>query len=116
MLEAMIVVAGTLAQRKHHKKSVRRFHGRSDRKYAANLADLYCRSDDEAKAWLRLVEIRAANDLEILWPVVDRLAKALIDKRSMTGEEIESEIRSALEDGETRVPRDRTCLGEIWEQ
>lgn len=113
MLAAMVSLAGPIAQLKYDPKSVLNIHGRSDRLSALRYAEWHCESEEECRAWERLCSIRVEQQLDTLWPAVQKLANTLIEHGLLKKDAIEAAIQSAM-DSVKRLPKDRTCLGEIW--
>jgi hypothetical protein len=116
MLLAIISLSGPIAQKRHNPRSVRNVHGSSDRKAAYELAELFCESEKECIAWIKLCQIRVETIIEMLWPAVTSVAMAVMKNQGHADADlIEQSILSAM-DSVKRLPRDRTCWGDIWEK
>ncbi|RUW01101.1 MULTISPECIES: hypothetical protein [unclassified Mesorhizobium] len=93
-IEALIIVtlAGDIAQRKHQAKSVRRWHASADRQQAADLALSICGSGESATAYLAWLDIVTRNIVEGRWSVIERVAAALLERETLTGDELRAVI------------------------
>lgn len=84
----MGAMAGELAQRRYSAASVDDVHGASDRRCVQDYLDeLDAPTQEIREAYWRLLELRTAALLDKLWPQVERLAQALIERKSLTGAE-----------------------------
>jgi hypothetical protein len=97
---AMILMAGELAQRRFNPRSVRSYHANHDRlgidhllqRYGAYLPD---RSIDYRPHYTML-RLWTEELLRREWPAVESVAKALIDRRTLSGIEIRAVILAAM--------------------
>jgi hypothetical protein len=84
----MAALAGVIAQRKYAPESVVDDHGAEDRRLARQYFDaLGVWEEEELQAYSHLLELRTTRLLERLWPRVQRLAAALLERRTLTGDE-----------------------------
>jgi len=92
--EAAIIVclAGPEAQRRHRPRSWRSYHGWHDHERAADLASSVNESGEAANAHLKWLEIVTRDELATLWPFVETIAAALVDRQTLTAAEILAEI------------------------
>jgi len=89
----VIFLAGMTAQRKYNPSSSV-FHGSSDLQYVINLLHRLNRLDDDMKFYNEM-QRRTEDFVETHWPIIERLAKLLIERRSLTGQEATAEIIAA---------------------
>ncbi len=93
-IDVQALLAGEIAQRRYNPRSVRRYHAAGDRH---EMNDLFYRFIDkrfvdhnpEMDAWEKLLRIRTETlfaDPDI-WRAVERLAAALMERRTIPGEE-----------------------------
>lgn len=88
-VERTIIVrlAGPVAQRKHRPSSWRRYHGSDDYRGLAGLAA--CFYDGETlDAFIRWLELRTQDLVEIHMSAIDRVAQALLERKTLTSDEI----------------------------
>jgi hypothetical protein len=88
--EAAIVVllAGPAAQRRHNPRSWRSWHGASDHERAVDLATSLNSSDRAVSAHLAWLAILASDQVDSLWDLVERVARELVERHTMSGAEI----------------------------
>ena len=88
--EADIVVclAGPAAQRRHSPRSWRSWHGASDHERAADLAMRFNGSDEATSAHLAWLAVVARDQVDSLWDLVERIARELVERRTLSGPEI----------------------------
>ena len=97
-----ISLAGAIAQRKAFHRSVRRWQSEDDENGARERVEWFLSgqprpsSDELASAHLEVARIEASLILESRWNLVEALAGALLDRRTMTGKEAESLLRERL--------------------
>jgi hypothetical protein len=93
--ESMIVVclAGPEAQRRHSPRSG--YLGASDHAEAADLASRFNGSDEAVNAYLKWLSVVARDELAVLWPLVERVAHALVAKRTLTAAEVKALLARA---------------------
>jgi len=89
----MICLAGAVAQRRFAPRSIRGWHPRNDYQRAADLATRVCGSDIEVNAMLRWLQIRTENLIETGWREVEAVANALLERDTLSSEEIVAAIR-----------------------
>jgi hypothetical protein len=95
---AVLSLAGIVAQRKHAPRSVRSYHGHDDRRAVLLVAErVGVNDEEEMKHWYRRVLRRTERLLGYKWRALEVLAKALIKKRELSGEETLAVMRSAYE-------------------
>lgn len=114
MLSAMVALAGTIAQRRSGYGRVLHAHGRGDRLHAVALAELFCETDDEARTWVKLCQIRTERVIDLLWPLVESIADRLSRMQELDAHQIAETIQSGV-NALGKLPKDRTCFGDIWE-
>lgn len=83
-----VSLAGHLAQHRFDRKSVRDWHAEQDRHDSVNLLSHFVASDRELNAWLRLLEIQTEQILKLRWPFVRALARDLMHRKQMSGNEV----------------------------
>jgi ATP-dependent Zn protease len=89
-IEAAIIVllAGSIAQRRHEVQSWSLADREPDRAAGFALALRVSPDPETAAAHLRWLELRAIRLVEERWAAVERVANALLDKRTLTVKEI----------------------------
>ena len=94
--ESAIVVylAGPEAQQRHNPRSWRTHHGASDFKHAVGLATRLNSSDEAVNAYLGWLAIVTRDEIALLWPQVEKVAQALVTRRSLTASEIKTLLAS----------------------
>lgn len=87
---AFVCLAGPAAQRRFNRKGVRHYHGEDDRRLAIYLLERLVGSSEELEAYLNLIQIRVRNFVgnHVNWFFIDRVAQALIERRTLTGAEV----------------------------
>jgi hypothetical protein len=87
--KVQVCLAGEVAQRRHDPRSVRRYHAKSDRRAAISLLTYFATERKELEAWFNLLHIRTENLLSNpdIWRAVERLAVALIERRTILGKD-----------------------------
>lgn len=86
----IIFLAGKIAEKKHNLSSLWLFHGISDVQRVFDALFKLNRFDD--MELYKEMESRTSDFVETHWPVIERLAKLLIERLSLTGEEATAEI------------------------
>jgi hypothetical protein len=97
--EAMVFLAGTEAQRKFHKLSIRNHHGESDFHSAVKLMSYFFFDPPVLEAYLKFVTAWAHSFFEhhpYAWRCVEAVAAALAEKRHLSGAELTEVIESAI--------------------
>jgi hypothetical protein len=84
----IISLAGVAAQRRYSRQSWRSHHGRSDFRAAADLALRIGGDGDGANRFLRWLELQTDRLVENRWQDIERVARALLERRILTGSEI----------------------------
>jgi hypothetical protein len=94
--ESAIVVslAGPEAQRRHSPRSWRSHHGAADFKRAVDLASRFNGSDEAVNAYLDWLAIVTRDEVAVLWPQVETVARALVARRTLTAAEVKSLLAS----------------------
>jgi hypothetical protein len=94
--ESAIVVylAGPEAQQRHNPRSWRTHHGASDFKQAFDLAIGLSTSGEAAHAYLDWLTVVARDEIEALWPQVEKVAHALVTQRTLTAAEVKTLLAS----------------------
>jgi hypothetical protein len=90
-LEDQIIVclSGKVAQQRFNRHSVRDYHSRSDRQGAILLAGYVGGEGQLLEAYLRWMNLRTEAFVSWFWPAVADLAETLVDRRRMTGKELQ---------------------------
>jgi hypothetical protein len=88
----IFVLAGDVAQRKFAPRSSRRWHTTSDRASAVDLALSVCGSGESATAYLAWLQIVTRDIVDRRWPMIERVARELLAKEKITGEEVRAAI------------------------
>ncbi len=93
-----ICLAGPLAQRRFNLKGWRAYHGRKDFETAFDIIQHLVGSDEEAVAYLKLLDIQSKKILELdhVWGAVEVLASALIEHRKLSGKDATAVIEQAF--------------------
>jgi hypothetical protein len=95
-LAIIVYLSGPEAQRQYNPRSWRSHHGASDHKLAADLAlAINTSSDDAADAYLRWLEIVARDEVAASWPLIERVASALVARDTLTAAEIAEILHDA---------------------
>ncbi len=89
-IERAIIIrrAGPIAQKRYRPTSWRRWQGGADYAVSADLALLVSGSGEIASAFLKWLDLRAKALIEQNWPVVERVANALLKRGAMNEDEI----------------------------
>ena len=96
-----VLLAGEIAQRKHSPRSVRQHHGRSDRHHAVGLA-LYINSDPRAvELYLRWLEHCTEGLVVTRWAMVETVAEALAEHKTLTRAQVRALILEAAKGGQS---------------
>jgi hypothetical protein len=108
--EAAIVIslAEPLAQRRFSPRSWHSYHGATDHAVVTELAMRVSGSQEQMQAfvyWLRLV---ARDMVALLWPIIEKVAAALIERNTLSAEEF-LDVITRREDV-TVTPRDSGVL------
>jgi hypothetical protein len=89
----MIALAGPAAQRRYRKSSWRTYHGSDDYRQVMKLAAYFFPWDAKTqKAFVRWLELRTEWLVDQHWPAIERLAHALMERTTMTGDEVKVAI------------------------
>ena len=80
----VVYLAGPEAQQRHNPRSWRTHHGASDFKQAFDLAMGLSTSGEAAHAYLDWLTVVARDEIEALWPQVEKVAHALLRGRTLT--------------------------------
>lgn len=86
----IICLAGPIAQKRYRPSSWRNWHGAADYATATQLALRVCGSGELARAFLKWLDLRAGALVADHWPDIDRIAIALLNRGTLTHEEITS--------------------------
>jgi hypothetical protein len=84
----LVRLAGPAAQKRHAPRSLRSRHGQSDLKQALDLASSVSSSHSEAYAFVARLGIAADDLIEARWPLVERVASALIEGSPLSAAQI----------------------------
>ncbi len=86
----MASLAGVVAQKRYEPDSISEAHGLSDRAAANDYLDKLEPPTAEIRAaYLHLLELRTTALLELHWDRVERIAKALLKKKTLTPDELD---------------------------
>jgi hypothetical protein len=88
----MISLAGALAQKRVLPRSLRSWQSRGDYQKATILAQRFCPSVVETKAFLKWLEVRTQNRLDAHWKTVELIANALLARKSLSAKEFDELI------------------------
>jgi hypothetical protein len=94
------LLAGTEAQRHYNPRSVRSYHHSSDyRRVEEILIRLHGEDKPERFAAFRYLKIRARNlvSRETNWVRIEGLAKALLERRTLSGDEVKEVFAATLD-------------------
>ena len=92
-LQAEKFVVGCLAGNAascRYRKTGRRYlaSGQRDREQAVEILTHFVGSDEEFRAYFRLLQIRAENLVARFWPEVEAVAKRLLSEKTLTRDQI----------------------------
>lgn len=85
---ARMSLAGGIAQRQFNPRSLRHYHGHSDRHSAVNLISYLTGSNKELVAWINLLRVQTEGLVKKHWPEIEAVANALIEYETLTGRQI----------------------------
>jgi hypothetical protein len=91
-----VCLAGPIAHRRFSKRSYRDFQGADDHKLASELLVKIVGSMEELEAYLNLLSIQADALVTLQWGQVKAVARALVDRRVLSGREVAEIIRSTM--------------------
>ena len=94
--QARVFLAGAIAQRRIAARSMRRLHNQTDIENVVFFMDYLCSSDRELSAHIELLQMQTEDLVELHWPEVQTVAKALIERRTLSGPEMREVIDGAL--------------------
>ena len=88
--EIVVFLAGEHAQRKCRPSSVRSHHGDSDRRNAIDLLSYLVPKvgSKEFTLHYQLLNARAKNLVDALWPQITAVANALLERKTLTAQEV----------------------------
>jgi hypothetical protein len=94
------LLAGEIAQRRYSLCSVRCRHASSDRATAIDILTYFTAEQMELEAWVKLLHIRTVNLLSNpdIWRAVERLAAALMERRTIPGKEATEIIKLGFDE------------------
>lgn len=94
------LLAGVIAQRRYNPRSVRGNPASSDHQAAIDTLSHFAAEQREVEAWLKLLHIRTGNMLANpdIWRAVERLASALMERRTIPGKEVTEIIREGFDE------------------
>jgi hypothetical protein len=110
--------AGEEAQRRHNPRSVRSHHGAHDRKQISEILGRLHGENSEvikhAYSYLQ-AEARKLVAYPITWRKIEDLAKALLERKTLSGEEVDDILRASMarqmEEYHQNLPRDPVMTG-----
>ena len=96
--EIIIALAGPAAQRRYNKRSWRTYHGSDDDRQVWKLAtDKFPESSDKTlSACIRWLKLRTQDLIETNWPAVEKVAHALMEHGTLSGDDIKRVLRPDL--------------------
>jgi hypothetical protein len=89
-----VYLAGPEAQQRHNPRSWRAHHGNSDFKQAFDLAIGLSTSGEAARAYLDWLTVVARDEIEALWPHVEKVAQTLVRERTLTAAGVKALLAS----------------------
>ena len=94
----LTLLAGEEAQRRFSAKSVRSHHAAQDRSVVVDVLMRLHSDQDELRAVYRYLQIRARNLVchPVNWQMIECLAKLLLEKKTLTGQETAAAFRASL--------------------
>ena len=84
----LVRLAGPAAQKRHAPRSWRSWHGESDLEQALDLASSVSSSPSAANVLVARLQIAAEDLIEARWPLVERVASALIEGSPLSAAQI----------------------------
>ena len=81
-LAIIVCLSGPEAQRQYNPRSWHSRHGASDHKLAAHIAMNVNASNEAANGYLRWLEIVARDEIALSWPLIERVASALVERHT----------------------------------
>jgi hypothetical protein len=94
--EIKTLLAGGIAQRRFNRRSVRHWHGKSDREKAIDLAEYVNHSNEQTEAFLRWMTVITEDLVTRYWQAIEDLAVELVRRRTMSGEALRQWLRDWL--------------------
>jgi ATP-dependent Zn protease len=88
----IMLLAGDIAQRRFAPRSSRNWQTTEDRQTAADLALSICGTGESATAYIAWLTIRARDIVHGRWSLVERVANALLERETISGEDIRTLI------------------------
>jgi hypothetical protein len=90
----IVCLAGPEAQRTHSSRSWRFRHGAVDFRQAVDLASRFNGSDEAVRAYLDRLALVTRDEIAVLWPLVEKVAHALVRERTLTAREVKTLLAS----------------------
>lgn len=84
----IVTLAGDIAQRKFAPRSSRSWQLTADRSAASNMALSVCGTGESATAYLAWLYIVARDQVHGRWNLVERVASALLDRETLSGDDL----------------------------
>jgi hypothetical protein len=84
----VVLLAAPAAQRRFKPRSWRSYYGVSDHERAADLAMAICSSEKAVSAYLKWLEIMADDEVAAFWDLIERTARELFERRTLSAAEI----------------------------
>jgi hypothetical protein len=81
-------LAGPLAQRRYRPRAYRHWHGSDDHARALDLAIRLCGSGPSTAAYLKWLNIRTKQLLDVHWASVERVANGLLNKGTLDADDL----------------------------
>ena len=89
-----VILAGDIAQRIYSPRSSRTWQTTSDRSAATDIALAKCGSSESATAFISWRTIVARDIVKGRWPIICKVAAALLDRETLSGDELRQIIFS----------------------
>jgi hypothetical protein len=90
----VVYLAGPEAQQRHNPRSWRTHHGASDFRLAFDVAMGLSTSGEAAHAYLDWLTVVARDEIEALWPHVEKVAQALMRERTLAAAGVKALLAS----------------------
>jgi hypothetical protein len=96
--DVLMSLAGEAAQRQFSQRSIRSWHGSSDRQHATNLVSRTVGSVEEQDAYMTLLWVRTKRFVALphIWTAIVAVAERLVEQRRLGRTELRKIIRETL--------------------
>jgi hypothetical protein len=91
---ALVCCAGPAAQRRFNPKGFRNYHAEGDWYQAIELLSHLSGDDEILSAHFKLIDVRARKFVVLphIWPLIEGLAEALLERQHLNGKEVRTVI------------------------